>query len=387
MYQLNIDWSDFLNNYWQKKPLLIKNAFSQFVDPISPEILAGLAMESEVDSRIVTNHNQNWSLHTGPFDNFDLLTDSHSTLLVQAVNHWYAPASSLLNPFMAIPQWRLDDLMISYSTPKGGVGPHVDQYDVFILQGMGKRHWKVGSIQPVESTTPHPRLLQIKSFEPLIDVILEPGDMLYIPPQAPHEGYAIEPSLNYSIGFRSPSANELLSGFADYVIDNKLGTKRYYDAFAYPASLSELKRKEFNQVLPDEIEALKKMMISLIEDSSHFESFLGGFLSQSRHELDLIEDDSITNFDTLLMRLKQGEALVRLLGIRVLDINGLLYINGQEIICHNNLFKQFLKNAFRMTIDDLNNLSMDNESKKVLLHLLHEGFWHFEYDEESEDML
>ena len=141
-YELNLDWPAFLEKYWQKQPVIIKKAFTNFVDPITPDELAGLAMEPEVDSRLVSHANGLWQASNGPFEHFDNLGETGWSLLAQAVNHWHAPSAELVRPFRVLPDWRLDDLMISYSVPGGGVGPHIDQYDVFIIQGMGSRRWR-----------------------------------------------------------------------------------------------------------------------------------------------------------------------------------------------------------------------------------------------------
>ncbi|SET20754.1 cupin domain-containing protein [Thorsellia anophelis] len=375
-YILNLNWQDFLDNYWQKKPVLIKHAFNQFIDPITPEILAGLAMEQEIDSRIVTNHNQQWSLMHGPFENFSELTDSHSTLLVQAVNHWYEEVNPLLEPFRCLPNWRLDDLMISYSTPNGGVGPHVDQYDVFILQGMGKRHWRVGEIQNVKSISPHPQLLQIEGFETYIDVILEPGDLLYIPPLAPHEGYAIEPSLNYSIGFRAPNARELLSGFADYVIENQLGGERYYDKKAYQLP-STMLRDDVHSINPTELIALKSMLQNLLEDDNHFTHFAGSFLSQSRHELNLVEDECVT-LEELLEIVHEGESLIKLSGLRIIHLDNHLFINGEMFDIQNPILKNHILKNIPFDYSTLSSIQADESAMNQLLELVNHGYWHFD---------
>jgi ribosomal protein L16 Arg81 hydroxylase len=144
-YQLNLNWPEFLEKYWQKQPVVLKNAFPNFVDPITPDELAGLAMEPEVDSRLVSHFNGKWQASNGPFEHFDDLGETGWSLLAQAVNHWHMPAAELVRPFRVLPDWRLDDLMISFSVPGGGVGPHIDQYDVFIIQGMGSRRWRVGT--------------------------------------------------------------------------------------------------------------------------------------------------------------------------------------------------------------------------------------------------
>lgn len=380
-YTLNIDWSDFLTHYWQKKPCLIKNAFSHFIDPITPEELAGLAMESEIDSRIVTNHNQEWVLEHGPFENFEILTETNATLLVQAVNHWVPDVSSLMAPFTQLPGWRLDDLMISYSTPEGGVGPHVDQYDVFILQGMGKRRWRVGEIQETQSITPHPQLLQIKHFEAIIDEILSPGDLLYIPPHAPHEGYAIEPALNYSIGFRAPNAKELLSGFADFIIEKQLGKTRYYDKFAYD-DLTKLQRIDVKSIHAEEVNAMRQMLKNLINDESAFNTFIGEFISQSRHELNILEEDDI-DLEEIISLLDNDAVLVPVLGIRVLSIKEALYINGQEFLIPNVFLKDLLINKEDIDITAFNQFKHEADACVALVNIVQLGYWHFEEFEDA----
>jgi len=222
----------FLAEYWQKKPLLIKQAFKNFEDTIPADELAGLAMEAEIESRIVSVDNKgNWQVDHGPFEDFSQYGEENWTLLVQAVNNWSRPTNSLLQPFAFIPRWRIDDVMVSFSTPNGGVGAHLDQYDVFIIQGSGKRRWQVGAPNKALSTLlPHPDLKQVSAFEPLIDEITEAGDLLYIPPNHPHNGVSIENSVNFSIGFQAPSSQELWSSFADKLIDNNLGELRFSDS-------------------------------------------------------------------------------------------------------------------------------------------------------------
>ncbi|MDU3054612.1 MAG: cupin domain-containing protein [Escherichia coli] len=228
-YQLTLNWPDFLERHWQKRPVVLKRGFNNFIDPISPDELAGLAMESEVDSRLVSHQDGKWQVSHGPFESYDHLGETNWSLLVQAVNHWHEPTAALMRPFRELPDWRIDDLMISFSVPGGGVGPHLDQYDVFIIQGTGRRRWRVGEKLQMKQHCPHPDLLQVDPFEAIIDEELEPGDILYIPPGFPHEGYALENAMNYSVGFRAPNTRELISGFADYVLQRELGGNYYSD--------------------------------------------------------------------------------------------------------------------------------------------------------------
>ena len=331
MYQLKINELSeqaFLNQYWQKKPLLIKRGFSDFKDPLDANELAGLAMEDSIESRIITNHNQQWQSHQGPFEDFEILTDEHSTLLVQAVDHWHPEAAQLLEPFRFIPNWRIDDLMISYSTPGGGVGPHLDQYDVFIIQGEGKRHWRVGLPDAsLKQFAQNKSLLQVEAFTAVIDCVLEPGDILYIPPGCPHEGYAIENALNYSVGFRAPNQQDLLSSFADHIIDTESGQKRYTDhTLTLRDSKGELTQSEVNKV--------KTLLQALIENDSLFKNWLGNTLSQPKHDMDLAPEENPFSTAEIMQQLENNVTFERLGGTRAIyqciDDKLLLSVNGEN---------------------------------------------------------
>ncbi|WP_112479593.1 cupin domain-containing protein [Vibrio variabilis] len=329
MYQLTINLADFLAQYWQKQPTIIKGGFAAFTDPISPEELAGLSMEEEIDSRFVSNLDQNWHAEHGPFteQKFAELADSHWSLIVQATNHWHAGAAELVEPFKALPQWLFDDLMVSYSVQGGGVGPHIDQYDVFIVQGMGKRHWRVGAkdIGQYKETKRHEALRQIESFDAIIDDVLEPGDILYIPPGFPHDGYALEPSLSYSVGFRSPKEQELVSNFADYVLAHDYGDK-HMDKPTLSAT------EHFGQISTDDKETLTNMLMSALQDESTIKDFLGCMLSQSRHQLNIIEPEDKWSSEDVAQHLSNGGAIYKVAGLRALlheEEPTMVYINGE----------------------------------------------------------
>ncbi|MEM5480973.1 cupin domain-containing protein [Pseudoalteromonas fuliginea] len=332
MYQLkinNLSEQEFLSHYWQKKPILIKQGFTDFQDPLDANELAGLAMEESIESRIITNHKNDWQTHQGPFEDFEQLTDDHSTLLVQAVDHWHSDAAQLLEPFRFIPNWRIDDLMISYSTPNGGVGPHLDQYDVFIIQGEGKRHWRVGLPDPtLKQFAQNKKLLQVEAFEAVIDCILEPGDILYIPPGCPHEGYAVENALNYSVGFRAPNQQDLLSSFADHIIDTESGQKRYTDG---NLTLRESKG-ELNNI---EVTKVKTLMQGLVENDTLFKQWLGTTLSQPKHEMDLAPAEEPFSAEQITNALTNNTIVFERLGgtraiYQLLEENILLSVNGEN---------------------------------------------------------
>ncbi len=374
-YQLSINWPEFLATYWQKKPVVIKQGFKDFVDPITPDELAGLAMENETDSRLVSQHNEKWQVSHGPFESFDHLGETHWSLLVQAVDHWHAPSAALMQPFRALPDWRMDDLMVSFSVPGGGVGPHLDQYDVFIIQGSGRRRWRVGNNVQIKQHCPHPDLLQVEPFEAIIDEVLEPGDIVYIPPGFPHDGYSLENALNYSVGFRAPSGKELLSSFADYALANEIGTHRYSDP--------QIKtRSNPSDILPAEAEAIRSMMLGLVSEPAHFNQWFGEFISQSRHELDIAPPEPPYQPDEILDALQQGDTLTRLGGLRVITLGESVFINGESLSCRWPQALHALANNITLAVDDFSEALDDPTFLNQLAGLVNSGYWYFD-DQDS----
>ena len=230
----------FLRDYWQKRPLLVRGAFAQFRDPLTPNDLAGLACEEMALSRLVAHERKRdrWSLRNGPFseDDFATLPKRDWTILVQDVDKWDADVAALLDAFGFLPSWRIDDVMVSYAVDGGSVGAHVDQYDVFLLQGLGQRRWQI-SVDPNarKDFRDDADLKLLREFTPTHDWILEPGDMLYLPPGVPHHGVAIGECLTYSIGMRAPSKAELLLDFADALAEMLPEELRLADPDLLPA--------------------------------------------------------------------------------------------------------------------------------------------------------
>lgn len=217
-----ISAADFLRDYWQKKPLVIRQAFPGFQCPVSADELAGLACEEGVESRIVIENDDDkpWQVHNGPFspDRFSTLPDQDWTLLVQGLDHWVPDIADLLDNFRFVPNWRLDDIMASYAPKGGSVGPHYDQYDVFLLQAQGHRRWTFGG--HCDHTTPRVEgtpLRILSSWDGEETVTLAPGDMLYLPPGIGHHGVAEDDCITLSIGFRAPTIDDILTGFTDFL--------------------------------------------------------------------------------------------------------------------------------------------------------------------------
>jgi 50S ribosomal protein L16 3-hydroxylase len=223
----------FLSGHWQKRPLLIRNAFPGFRGILRPAELTRLARRDDVESRIVSRERGRWQLRHGPFgrSDFERIPREAWTLLVQGVNLHDARVDALLDEFSFLPHARLDDVMVSYAVPRGGVGPHLDSYDVFLLQGLGRRRWRIGRPRDRRLVDGAPLKL-LKHYTPEQEWVLEPGDMLYLPPEYAHDGVAIDECTTYSIGFRVPHPGELaraLLARLDDTLDERLHQRSYTD--------------------------------------------------------------------------------------------------------------------------------------------------------------
>jgi 50S ribosomal protein L16 3-hydroxylase len=231
----------FLGEFWQKKPLLIRGAFAQFRDPLSPNDLAGLSCEPSALARLVVHEpkRDRWKLRAGPFDpaDFARLSKRDWTLLVQDVDKWDGDVAALLAHFSFLPRWRIDDVMVSYAVDGGSVGAHVDNYDVFLLQGLGRRRWRI-STDPHASkeTRKDAEIKLLRTFVPTHEWVLERGDMLYLPPGVPHHGVAVGECMTYSVGMRAPSRAELLIDFAETFAAEWPEELRFGDADLAPAN-------------------------------------------------------------------------------------------------------------------------------------------------------
>jgi len=277
----DISVETFLKEYWQQKPLLIRQAFPDFESPLSPDELAGLALEPDVESRIILEQGKTgpWELHCGPFaeSTFSQLPESHWTLLVQAVDQWVPEVQALLDHFRFIPNWRLDDIMISYAADQGSVGPHFDYYDVFLLQGYGQRHWQLGQTCTAHSPRLEGTSLNIlQTFEPEQDWILEPGDMLYIPPQVAHHGIGIGDCMTYSIGFRAPSHADILTEFSQELAGHLDNDLRYSDAGLSP-------QQNPGEIKPQAIQQLKRTLRRYLEDDAKLTDWFGGYMTTRKY--------------------------------------------------------------------------------------------------------
>ncbi|PMR75478.1 cupin domain-containing protein [Billgrantia endophytica] len=331
--------AEFLRDYWQRKPLLIRGAFPDFACPLEPDELAGLACEEGVEARLVEENGRDgpWQVSHGPFDEatFSKLPERGWTLLVQAVDHYVPEVAELLEHFDFLPRWRLDDIMISYAPPGGSVGPHVDQYDVFLLQGGGTRRWQLGG--KVADDTPilqgiDLRILERFDIEPGQDWVLEPGDMLYLPPSWAHHGVSESSDcMTISVGFRAPSADEAVTSFADYLGEQLPPSRRYTDAgMTTPEDPTELDDAA--------IARMRSLILDTLDDPAQLAQWFGRVMTQPKYVDQLTPTDEPTEVDELVAELQAGEELMRSPGSRFAwralpDDMATLFVDGDGVVC------------------------------------------------------
>ena len=304
----NFDVEVFLRDYWQQKPLLIRKAFADWANPLEPDELAGLACEPEVESRLIIGAQGSWAVEHGPLAEarFAVLGQEPSTLLVQAVDHHVPEVSALLAPFRFIPNWRIDDVMVSYATDGGGVGPHFDQYDVFLIQGHGQRRWRVGQhCDDTSALLPHDELRLLADFQATDEWLLEPGDILYVPPRIAHDGVAVgDDCMTYSIGFRAPSRHELITSFADDLVAEMEDDDRYAD----PGLPSQANPGEISAAA---LEALHQMVTEKLADRDAFARWFGEYSSAPKYpEVDWQPEEPV-EAERLRSWIANGEPLTR----------------------------------------------------------------------------
>jgi len=370
----------FLRDYWQKKPLLIRQALPQFSSPISADELAGLALEAEVESRLVRKTQKGaLELQHGPFSEEQLqrLPQSGWTLLVQAVDQFVPEVAALLQHFSFLPRWRMDDVMISLAAPGSTVGAHFDQYDVFLLQGSGKKRWQIGEKCDEDSPLlPHKDLKLLAEINVTDEWLLEPGDMLYLPPQIAHCGISEgeELGMTFSIGFRAPSQVEVISHYSDFFAQFLPEQARYSDSQILPCT-------DFSQMGADVLPRLKALVKPLLEDDERLLQWFGQWMTEPRYPERLFGEDG--DVKSLLKRLKQGAALrqnssARLAWAQVAD-GVLLFASGHSRPLPARLqpLLALICQSSELSAATLGAWLIDNEAQQLLVALMEQGSLEF----------
>ena len=335
-----ISWPDgiddeyFLAHYWQQKPLLIRQAFPSFVTPLSADELAGLSLEADANARIIKRENdEQYKLEHGPFDEnrFAALTDNQWSLLVSDVEKLIPEFSAYLQPFRFIPDWRIDDLMISYAPDGASVGAHIDEYDVFLLQGSGVRHWAIDTRVDVEHQTASEGDLKILSnFHASENWELMAGDMLYLPPGMPHHGVAKgDNCTTWSVGFRAPYLPEFVAHMAE-LISEQMTPARYTDG--------HMARARHGEISIASIQKFKSVWQQATQlNDTEFAKLLGRWLTEPSVSTQLASGDDALhvisdNKDRLTL---QKSPYSRLAWIEQSTEEALLFFNGAALPCSN----------------------------------------------------
>lgn len=369
---------EFLRDYWQQKPLLVRQAIPGFESPISADELAGLALEEEVESRLVLEHGAHpWELRRGPFaeDTFSQLPERDWTLLVQAVDQFVPEVAEVLKDFGFLPSWRIDDLMISFAAPGGSVGPHFDNYDVFLLQAEGQRRWKIGQMCEADSKLlAHADLRILAEFEQTDEWVLEPGDMLYLPPRLAHYGIAEDDCMTYSVGFRAPSAAEVLTHFTDFLAQFLPDEERYSDAGMAPIS-------DPHQIQQEALDRLKALLTEHMSDERLLLTWFGQFMTEPRYP-ELVSGPEIEETD-FLAALEDGAVLVRNPSARLawseVDVGLVLFASGQSRLLPAHL-KELLRlicAADALHTDNLAPWLADEDGRTLVRELVQQGSLEF----------
>lgn len=336
---LGMSPEEFLRDYWQKRPLLIRNAWPNIQPPIEPEDLAGLACEEMALSRLISHDpaTDEWNVETGPFpeEKFPDMPDHDWTLLVQDVDKWDGDVAAMRDCFDFLPRWRIDDIMISFAATGGNVGAHVDHYDVFLIQTYGERNWQIDASESMGQGKPNLafrndvdiKLLQ--EFKATHDWILKPGDMLYLPPEVPHHGVAVNPCLTYSLGMRAPSQADLISDFADDIASRLEEDQRYVDPDLHAA-------KDPFEIDGESIGRVRVAMKSLFDqDPASFANWFGRFITTYRNPGEIAPMDEQPTVKAIDVALQGGLELSRhpwsSMAWREDGDEAVVFFNGEEI--------------------------------------------------------
>lgn len=301
----------FLRDYWQQKPLLVQNALPGFTSPLTPEDLAGLACEDEVTARLLLEQGGDypWEMRFGPFDpdDFTTLPPTHWTILVQEVDRFVPAVADLLDAFRFLPNWRIDDVQISYAPEHGNAGAHLDNYDVFLLQGHGHRRWQI-SHTPValgeEAYVPDLDVRLLQHFAPDAEWVLAPGDLLYLPPRIPHYGVALDDCMTYSVGFRAPSHAEIVEGFLELAAEQADAEARYGDpGLARPS--------EPGLIAPEARAHVYTVLQALLADAEAIDRWFGRYATEPRRGYEPLPLDEPYTPEEVVDALAEGVQLRR----------------------------------------------------------------------------
>ncbi|WP_293743860.1 cupin domain-containing protein [uncultured Acinetobacter sp.] len=333
----------FLNEYWQKKPLLVRNAMPEIMGLLEPDDVKELALEEDVSARLIRQKNKNpneWHVKSSPLTKGDFQKLPNLwTILVQAVDHYSFDIAELWKKFPFIPQWRRDDIMVSYAPKGGSVGKHFDFYDVFLVQGHGHRRWQLGQMcdESTEFVADQPLKL-LSQINVDFDEVLAPGDLLYVPPGLAHYGVAEDDCLTFSFGFRMPNLAEMTDRLSEQFAKNSVLTNPLAD-------ITRIKTNAIGEINNSEFSYLKTQLLDYLTQAPEFDAAIMAYMSESKYPNSIPEPEEIV-VDDLLEVINGGYQVILEPASRLLyrQQNQLLdfWANGENI-CISQSFQAQLK--------------------------------------------
>lgn len=380
----SFDVDMFLRDHWQKKPLLIRNPWTRWSNPLEPDELAGLACETDVEARLVTQAGDDWRVEHGPLgeERFGKLGRTHWTLLVQAVDHHVPAVAALIEPFRFIPNWRIDDVMVSYAVDQGSVGPHFDQYDVFLIQGLGRRRWRIGGhCDGNTPLLPQDDLRLLAQFDMVQEWVLEPGDILYVPPGIAHHGVAVgDDCMTYSIGFRAPSRGDLIGSWCDDLLERLPDDDRYADPTLQP-------QDNPGEIGPEALAELHAMVTTTLQDRDAFARWFGEYSTGRKYPEADWRPEEIVAVDDVRRLLADGLTLCRNPASRFSFVRRspdalLLFVDGRSFECADDV--RLLAEALCAT-DRVISVQDSEAARALIASLLNQGSVAFDGDEDMDD--
>lgn len=333
----------FLSEYWQKKPLLVRNALPEITDLLEPNDVMELALDENITARLIKQKDKDsnqWTVKTSPLIKGDFQKMPKLwTLLVQAVDHYSFDLAEMWKKFPFIPQWRRDDIMVSYAPKGGSVGKHFDFYDVFLVQGYGHRRWQIGQMCDADTDFVAGQPLKLLAeLDVCFDEVLAPGDLLYIPPGLAHYGVAEDDCLTYSLGFRMPNAAEMVERVSDKFSSNSTLRNPLID-------IARTHLTQVGEITADELSYLKAELLARLNDSTLLDDAIMSLMAESKYPENIPDADEISTGD-LEAVLDQGYALMLEPASRLLyteQENALAFWANGEAICVSPAFTPLLK--------------------------------------------
>ncbi|WP_158380031.1 cupin domain-containing protein [Candidatus Williamhamiltonella defendens] len=365
---LIVNWENFLHHHWQNRPVLLRKAISDFINPISPEELEKLVREKVIENQVIQRRHGKCQLVHQAFNGYALLGQRNWSLKVESINHWHRASEEFLSLFRVFPDWVKESLTVFFSVPGGGIGPQTKPSDVLVIQGIGRSRWRVGDrwLWPVGYGQ--------KDFsESIINEELSSGDILYIPKGFPHESMSSETDMSYCLHFWTDNSLRMIRNWTESLSDEN------HRGIEYSPAPDLLLREDPTEILPQDITALQAMMSQfLLQKREHLENWFTQEMSQTSYELPKAPEAQVYSPSQVQTLLQNGSRLNRLMGLRMLHIGDRYFVNGASLSLDYADAWNIL--ARHKTIEGplLSHMIQDDDFIAQLTVLINQGYWYFE---------